>query len=101
MLLMQTDLPLPVAPAISRCGIFARSPTTASPLTSAPERQPQLRAALRPRVGLEQLAEADGLAGAVRHLDARPPAARHRRFEPQRRAPEPQREVVLSGPGSC
>ena len=35
-MLMQTDLPLPVAPAISRCGIFARSPTTASPLTSRP-----------------------------------------------------------------
>ena len=31
MLLMQTDLPLPVAPATSRCGIDARSATMALP----------------------------------------------------------------------
>ena len=34
--LMQTLLPLPVAPAISRCGIFARSATTGSPETPLP-----------------------------------------------------------------
>ena len=33
---MQTLLPLPVAPAISRCGIFARSATTGSPATLLP-----------------------------------------------------------------
>ena len=33
---MQTDLPCPVAPAISRCGIRVRSPTIAWPETSLP-----------------------------------------------------------------
>ena len=33
---MQTDLPLPVAPATSRWGIRHRSPTTGCPETSAP-----------------------------------------------------------------
>jgi len=32
----QTDLPEPVAPAISRCGIFARSVTTGCPSRSFP-----------------------------------------------------------------
>ena len=31
-----TDLPLPVAPATSRCGIAVRSATTGMPLTSLP-----------------------------------------------------------------
>ena len=33
---MHTDLPLPVAPAISRWGMRVRSPITGCPLTSAP-----------------------------------------------------------------
>ena len=33
---MHTDLPLPVAPAMSRWGILVRSPMTGWPLTSAP-----------------------------------------------------------------
>ena len=34
--LMQTDLPAPVAPAISMCGILARLATTVRPSTSLP-----------------------------------------------------------------
>ena len=34
--LMQTDLPEPVAPAISTCGILVRSATTGLPETSRP-----------------------------------------------------------------
>jgi hypothetical protein len=33
---MATDLPEPVVPATSRCGIFARSAITASPLIVLP-----------------------------------------------------------------
>jgi hypothetical protein len=36
MALMQTDLPEPVAPAISKCGIFARSEMSGLPETSLP-----------------------------------------------------------------
>ena len=36
MQLMQLDLPAPVAPAISRCGVVARSRNTASPAMSLP-----------------------------------------------------------------
>ena len=34
--LMQTDLPEPVAPAMSKCGILVRSETNGLPLTSLP-----------------------------------------------------------------
>ena len=37
MALMQTLLPLPVAPAMSRCGILVRSAATTSPATAFPE----------------------------------------------------------------
>ena len=36
MALMQTDFPEPVAPAMSRCGILARSETSGRPETSLP-----------------------------------------------------------------
>jgi hypothetical protein len=36
MVFTHTDLPEPVAPAMSRCGIFARSFTTARPSRSLP-----------------------------------------------------------------
>jgi hypothetical protein len=36
MLLTPTDLPDPVAPAIKRCGIFAKSSTTTSPVVFFP-----------------------------------------------------------------
>ena len=36
MALMPTDLPLPVAPAIIKCGMRARSPMTAPPAVSLP-----------------------------------------------------------------
>ena len=36
MVLIATDLPEPVVPAISACGIFARSATTGSPAISLP-----------------------------------------------------------------
>jgi len=36
MAFMATDLPEPVVPAISKCGIFARSATTGCPAISLP-----------------------------------------------------------------
>ena len=46
MVLMVTDLPVPVAPAISRCGILARSATTGLPSRSRPS---AIGSAARPR----------------------------------------------------
>ncbi len=41
MALMATDLPEPVVPAISKCGMRARSATIGTPPMSLPKRQRQ------------------------------------------------------------
>ena len=65
-----TDLPVPVDPAISRCGIVARSLTNGSPWIVLPSASVSFE--LRALVGLrlEQLAQRDRLAIRVRNLDA-------------------------------
>ena len=64
-----TDLPVPVEPAISRCGIVARSLTNGSPWIVLPSASVSrdVRAAVRLR--LEQLAHRDLLAVRIGDLD--------------------------------
>src|ERR1041384_8168524 len=68
--LMPTDLPEPVVPAISRCGMRARSAMTGSPETAC--------VVLENR-HVEQFAEVDGLGLEVRQFDADHGAAGHDR----------------------
>ncbi len=56
-----TDFPDPVAPAISRCGIFARSAITGLPFEILAERDRQRRARVLELGRLEQLAERNDL----------------------------------------
>ena len=65
---MQPDLPEPVVPAISRCGMRARSVQTAAPEMSLPS-QTDERARRRRQV-VEDVAERDEVRREVRHLDA-------------------------------
>ena len=69
-MLIDTDLPEPVVPATSRCGILARSAITGSPPIVLPSESASL--ALEPSKSVEakQLAEIDRLALRVRQLDA-------------------------------
>ena len=95
--LMQTLLPEPVAPAISRCGIFARSATTGSPGDALAQRDREL-GLLRQVLELRRLhhaAHRDHRGAVVRHLDADDRAARHGRLDAQGRRREREREVVL------
>ena len=70
MQLMPLDLPAPVAPAISRCGVVARSRNTALPAMSLPMATSSGPVAWRGLRRDEQVAEGDELAGVVGHLDA-------------------------------
>ena len=65
-----TDLPVPVEPAISRCGIVARSYDERLAVDGLAERQRQLRLRSPVRIGLEQLAQRDLLAVRIGNLDA-------------------------------
>ena len=65
---MQTDFPEPVAPAIMRCGILARSETSGLPETSRPSAIGQLGLGGDPVLALEQLAHPDGRRVQVRDL---------------------------------
>ena len=67
---MATLLPAPVDPAISRCGMPARSATTMRPLMSLPEGHRQLRLVAHELLRLDVFAQPDDLALAVRHLNA-------------------------------
>ena len=90
---MQPDLPEPVVPAISRCGIRARSVQTAAPEMSLPS-QTETRARGRRQVA-EDVAERDEVRREVRHLDADGLLARDRREDADLRRRERVREVVL------
>ena len=65
-----TDLPVPVEPAISRCGIVARSLTNGSPWMVLPSASVSFDVRAPVGVRLEQLAQRDLLAIRVRNLDA-------------------------------
>ena len=90
---MQPDLPEPVVPAISRCGIRARSVQTALPEMSLPS-QTDERARLAGHV-VEDVAERDELRREVRHLDADRLLAGDRRQDADLGRRERVGEVVL------
>ena len=89
-----TDLPEPVAPAMSRCGIFARSAMTGFPSRSLPSAIGSAARALRKSRVLDQLAEPDHLRRRIRHLDADGAAPGNRRDDADRRRAHREREVV-------
>ena len=91
--LRQPDLPEPVVPAISRCGIRARSVQTAAPEMSLPS-QTETRARRR-RQRLEDVAERDEVRREVRQLDADRLLAGDRREDADLGRRERVREVVL------
>ena len=70
MVLIATDLPEPVVPAISRCGIRARFATTGSPPMSLPSASGSACGAVAVGLGGEDLAQEHLLAQLVRQLDA-------------------------------
>ena len=70
MALMATDLPEPVEPAMSTCGMAARSAVTMRPLMSLPSAMASLDLDLRERLALDHVAQPDGLAVVVGDLDA-------------------------------
>ena len=67
---MATDLPEPVVPAISRCGIFARSATTGVAADVLAERERERRRQLVIGARAQDLAERHQLARLVRDLEA-------------------------------
>ena len=77
MVLIATDLPEPVVPAISRCGMRARSAITGSPPMVLPRHSGSL--ALRAMLvdGGEDFAQENLFARRVRQFDADGVAARH------------------------
>ena len=77
--LMQTDLPEPVVPAIRQWGIVVRSVMSGSPLASLPRNSGIAIFARRVGRELHQLLEADLLLLRVGHLDADRVLARDRR----------------------
>ena len=72
-----TDLPDPVVPATSRCGMRARSATMGSPPIDLPSASGSAASEERNASDLEQLAQEHLLATHVRQLDADDVAARH------------------------
>ena len=95
--LTMTLLPEPVAPAISRCGILARSTAWALPATSRPEREGQPGARGGEVDLLEDPPQADDVEVLVRDLDADRALARDRRLDAQRAGGEGHRQVVGEG----
>ena len=92
--LTATDLPEPVVPATSRCGICARSTTAGPPSMSLPSAIGSLRVGLAERLVDEDLLQEHLLARLVRHLDADRGLARNRRDDAHAQRLERQREVV-------
>src|SRR5579859_1718322 len=98
MALRATDLPEPVAPAISRWGIRARSPTRTAPATSLPSAI-QFRFRFRSGVffAFQHLAQGDEAAILVGNFYADVGTARHGGFHADRFGLQHQGEVVLQG----
>ena len=91
MALMDTDLPDPVVPPMSRCGILARSDTMRAPSTSLP-----MAICSGPSgASLMHVAQKHGLPRAVGHLDAHVVRAGDGREDAHARRGERERDVVL------
>ena len=67
---MPTDLPEPVVPATSRCGMRARSANTGVPAMFLPSASGSVASVARKTSELEQLAQDHLLAPRIRQLDA-------------------------------
>ena len=92
--LRHTDLPVPVRPAISRCGSVVRSTTSGLPATSLP-RKSGIFILLGFAVGLlDHFAEADELPVLVGHFDADGVLAGDRRDDADARHAQGDRQVV-------
>ena len=93
---MPTDLPEPVVPAISRCGMRARSATIGWPPMSLPSASASGELHLVVRLRADDLAERDDLALLVRDLQAHHGLARndfdHAHAEHRQRARQVLRE---------
>ena len=74
---MPTDLPEPVVPAISRCGMRARSANTGSPPMFLPSAMARLTVGLLEGFGAQHLAQEHRLALGVGQFDADGVAALH------------------------
>ena len=93
MALMQPDLPEPVVPAISRCGMRARSVQTAAPEMSLPSHTDSGLAVARHLA--EDVAQRHQVRTEVRHLDAHRLLARDRRQDADLGGRERIAQVVL------
>jgi len=94
---MQTDLPEPVAPAISKCGILARSSYTSWPSRSRAQRHRQDAPSFAEARVVDQLADRHECARGVGHFDADACLARNGRDDAQRPrfpSPAPDRRPV-------
>ena len=74
---MATDLPEPVVPATSRCGILARSTMTGSPPMVLPSAMASLCLVSAKSGEASEFAQIDGLAARIGQLDADGVAPRH------------------------
>ena len=89
-----TLLPEPVAPAMRRCGILARSTAFAAPATSRPRANVSFELRRRELDLLEDPAQGDDVEVLVGDLDADRALARDRRLDPERAGGEGHRQVV-------
>ena len=95
--LTMTLLPEPVAPAISRCGILARSTAWASPATSRPRANVSFDSDAVNSTSSRMRRSGDDVEVLVRDLDADRALARDRRLDPERAGGERHRQVVGRG----
>ena len=93
---MVTDFPVPVAPAISRCGILARSATTGFPSRSRPSAIGSAARTRHPVGWLDELPERHDPRDRVGDLHPDGALPRNRR-DPYRRHPHGDREIVRQG----
>ena len=94
MVLSPTDLPLPVEPAMSRCGIAARSAITELPVVSLPSASGSRALLVDELLADQDLAEVHGGGLRVRHLHRHRAAARDRPDDADRRHLHGQGQVV-------
>ena len=95
--LTMTLLPEPVAPAMSRWGILARSTAWAVPATSRPRANVSFDSVALNGDLLEDPPEGDDVEVLVRDLDADGALARDRRLDPEAPGGQGHREVVGEG----
>ena len=91
----QTDLPEPVAPAMSKCGILARSSQTGCPATSCPNATFIFDLMILEIFRFHHAAQTHDRNLRIRHFDADDTLAWDRRFDADRRGGEREFQIVL------